>query len=593
MIQKLRPGSTRRSFVASAPLLAALGACAAHPSGQSLALGAAGADRPDIIMIVLDDVGFSDLGAFGSEIRTPNMDALAAGGLRYNRFDTRAVCTATRAALLTGRNNQTVGLADLPAETPQGPENQTKDRGELPSNAPLVSETLHAAGYATYAVGKWHVAPEYEDGSPGKNGSWPLQRGFDRYYGFPSGWTDQYHPTLLEGNAQIATPQREGYHLSADLVDRTIADLRSTPENKPAFVYLAFGAAHSPIQAPRAYIDRYAGQYDRGWDVMRAERLTRMKALGVVPQDTHLTAHNNGDRLWADLSDTEKRVYARFMETYAGFIEHTDDQIGRLVADLKARGRFDNTLIVLVSDNGAAGEGGQKGYFEKLYQPSSMTIDDIAARLDDLGTDKTQSQYQRPWARLGTTPFNRYKVWPYAGGVRTPMILSWPAGADAGAVRDQYVDVIDLAPTFVDVAGARYETEVKGQPVIPVAGRSLRASLRNPRAPSPREVQYFELRGNRAIRQGDWRAVAMHQIGTDFDNDRWELFNLAADFSESVDLSARYPEKLSELKALWWSEARRYANPPISEPPERFARRNSYSDAFPASSQASGPAAGR
>lgn len=580
MIQTHRSGSTRRGFVAAAPLLAALGACASMPAGVKTA-------RPDIIMIVLDDVGFSDLGAFGAEIRTPNIDALAAGGLRYNRFDTRAVCTATRAALLTGRNNQTVGLADLPAEKPQGPENQTKDRGELSPDAPLVAATLRAAGYATYAVGKWHVAPEYEDGRPGNNGSWPLQRGFDRYYGFPSGWTDQYHPTLLEGNDRIETPNREGYHLSVDLVDRTIADLRSTPEGQPAFVYLAFGAAHSPIQVPRAYIDRYAGVYDRGWDAMRAERMERMKALGVVPQDTQLTPHNRGDRLWADLSDTEKRVYARFMETYAGFIEHTDEQIGRLVEDLKARGKFENTLIVLVSDNGAAAEGGQKGYFEKLYKPSSLTIEDIAARLDDLGTDKTQAQYQRPWGRLGTTPFNRYKVWPYAGGVRTPMILSWPDGADRGAVRDQHVDVIDLAPTFVDVAGARYETQVDGRPVIPVAGKSIKATLRDPRAPSPREVQYFELRGNRAIRKGDWRAVAMHQIGSDFDTDRWELFNVAVDFSESVDLSAQYTEILAELKALWWSEARRYANPPISEPDERFARRNSFVDAFPPQAPAS------
>ena len=547
--------------------LPAAGALADEPAVPADQRG----ERPDIILIVLDDVGFSDLGAFGSEIRTPNIDALAAGGLRYNRFDSKAVCSPTRASLLTGRNPQTVRMADLPAAQVD-PADLTRDRGELPANASTIAQVLHRAGYATHGFGKWHLAPDNEDGSPGNNASWPLQRGFDGFYGFFSGWTDQYHPELIEGNAHLPTPDQPGYHFSADITDRAIATLDAGAQ-QPQFVYLAYGAGHAPIQVPQPYIDAYAGIYEKGWDALRVDRLARQKLLGIMPAQTELTPRAASDRAWADLIDTEKTVFARFMATYAGFITHTDEQIGRLVQHLKDTGRFDNTLIVLVSDNGAASEAGQKGAFERMYRPNTLTPEQMLARLPELGTDQTQSEYQRPWAYLGATPFERYKLWPQLGGVRTPMVVSWPHTIDdGGQVRRQYVDAVDIAPTLADAAGTTFPEAVDGREEIPVAGRSILPTIDDADAPG-RDVQYFELRGNRAITQGKWRALAIHPRYGDFADDVWALYDMEADPSALHDLAAQMPDKLAELQALWWAEARKYSNPPLAEGPEPFNSR--------------------
>lgn len=533
--------------------------------------------KPNIVLIVLDDVGFSDLGAFGSEIHTPNIDALAAGGLRYNHFDSKAVCTPTRAALLMGRNNQTVRMADLPAA--ERTDIFTRDRGELAANAQMLPQALKAAGYRTYGVGKWHLGPEYEDGKPGNNASWPLQRGFDRFYGFYNGWTDQYHPALIEGNRTLPTPQMPGYHFSVDIADHAMADIDDAAR-KPFFLYFAMGAGHAPLQVPRAYIERYRGVYEKGWDAVRVDRFARMKKIGIIPADTVLTERAPGDRAWNSLSDDEKAVFARYMATYAGFLEQADEQIGRVVRKLKETGQYDNTIITLISDNGAASEAGQEGGFEKMYRTSKLSVAEQRARIDDIGTDKLQPEYPRPWAWAGDTPFRRYKVWPYAGGVRTPLIISWPAAIrDAGAVRTQLVDAIDIAPTLLDAAGTGFAKSVRGIPQIPVAGRSIRSSFRD-RTAKIRTVQYFELRGQRAITSGNWRAVAMHKFGTDFANDKWELFDLSKDYSESADLADRYPRRLAALKALWWREARKYSTPPLAEPLEIFAKRARYDDAF-------------
>lgn len=563
--------SARRSI--AKVITPALGALLLPMAGPALAKPAGGPDnRPNIVVIVLDDVGFSDLGAFGSEIRTPNIDALAASGVRFNRFDTKAVCSPTRAALLTGRNSQTVRMADLPSAK-LDPNDWTRDRGELAKNASTIAQVLKTAGYRTVGLGKWHLAPETEDGTPGNNASWPLQRGFDSFYGFFLGWTDQYRPSLIEGNQRIPTPDKEGYHFSVDITDHAIAALtpKADEPRKPTFLYLAYGTAHSPIQVPKPYIDSYAGVYEKGWDAMRADRLARMKAMGIVPANTNLATRSPGDRLWSDLSQTEKTVFARYMATYAGYITHADEQIGRVIAHLKATGQYDNTLIVLMSDNGPASESGQKGSFERLYAPNRLTPEQMLERVDDLGTVKTQSQYPRPWAMLGATPFPRYKLWPYAGGTRTPLIVSWPSLIkDKGAVRTQHVDVIDIAPTLAEAAGTHFPKSVKGQPELPVAGKSIRASIASAKAPSAREVQYFELRGNRAITVGKWKAVAIHARNTDFAKDRWMLFDTSTDFSESNDLAARYPEKLAELQRIWWQEARKYSTPALAEAPPRF-----------------------
>lgn len=534
----------------------------------------------NIVVIVLDDVGYSDLGPFGSEIRTPNIDALANRGLRYNRFDSKAVCSPTRAALLTGRNPQTVRMADLPADKVDLSD-LTRDRGELPENAQTVAQVLRSAGYQTYGFGKWHLAPQDQDGSAGHNGSWPLQRGFDSFYGFFLGWTDQYHPKLIEGNRKVASPETPGYHFSVDITDRAIQALAppSGQRGKPKFVYLAYGAGHAPIQVPRQYADAYAGVYDKGWDKLREERLSRQKAMGLMPEQTVLPPRNPGDRAWDSLTATEQRVFARFMQVYAGFLTHTDEQIGRLVHYLKQTRQYDDTLILLMSDNGAASEAGQMGSFEQLYRPNSLTPEQMWARIDELGTDKTQSEYQRPWAMLGATPFRRYKLWPNLGGVRVPMLLSWPrVVTDGGAIRNQFVDVVDIAPTLADLAATSFAKTVDGHPQLPVAGLSFRRTITAATAPSARNVQYFELRGNRAITSGRWRAVAIHRQGTDFATDPWQLYDIMADPSESQDLAARLPRKLAELKALWWKEARKFSTPALAEAPARFRERERFDD---------------
>jgi len=539
--------------------------------------------RPNIVLIVLDDVGFSDIGAFGSEIRTPTIDALAADGLRYNRFDTKAICSSTRAALLTGRNSHTVQMADLAAGTDlTDPSRSKAARGELPRNAETVAQALRSAGYSTWALGKWHLVPRGEfDGSV--KASWPQQRGFDHFYGFLSGWTDQYKPALVDGYTPVSAPSSPGYHLTTDLVDHAIAAFdadRASGTGKPSFVYLALGTAHAPIQAPRSYIDAYGDLYARGWDVIREERFERLKQLGVIPADTELPPINPGDRPWSSLTDQEKTVFARFMATYAGFITHADAQIGRLVEHLKQTGQYDNTVFVVLSDNGAAPEAGQQGGFKFPYNDQT-SVAEMARELDKLGGPETQSLYQRPWAMAGVTPFRRYKLWPYAGGTRTPLIISWSKGIKAkGAVRPQFVDAIDIGPTLLDLAGTTFHASIDGERQIPVAGRSIRATFVSPSA-STRSTQYFELRGNRAITSGRWKAVAMHQFDTDFSGDKWELFDTATDYSESRDLSAKYPRKLEELKALWWKEARKYSDPPLSEPAAAIRRFRQFDDEFP------------
>ncbi|WHU01418.1 arylsulfatase [Sphingomonas sp. NIBR02145] len=565
--------SSRRQLIGA---LLANSALAAATPGQ-----ASKRKPPNIVLIVLDDTGYSDFGCFGSEIRTPNIDALAADGLRFNHFESKAICTATRAALLTGRNNHSLGLADLPSGKFQPP-GTGKDAGDLAANVQLLPEALRARGYATMAIGKWHLATEFQDGSPGNNASWPRQRGFDYYYGFISGWADQLRPDLVENNARIGKPSDPNYHFSADITDRAIARLaesKAASPGKPRFLYLAFGATHAPIQVPRPYIDAYAGQYDKGWDAIRAARFARQKTMGIVPPGTTLPPANSGDDAWEPLDPVKKRVYARFMEAYAGFLTHTDEQIGRLVAALKASGDYDNTVFVLLSDNGASAEHGQTGSIGQLYPPAHLDAAELATHMQDIGT--AQIGMQRPWGMASNTPFRRYKSWPNAGGVRTPLIVSWPGHLpNKGAIRRQRIDAVDIAPTLVELAGARFDAVVDGTPMIPVAGASFRNALFSASAPDPRPVQFFELRGNRAVRAGKWRAVAIHKLGTPFEQDHWALYDTEADFAEAEDLSGRNPNKVSELKAIWQREASRYGALPLSEGPDYVRKLDRYRDAF-------------
>ena len=508
---------------------------------------------PNVVYIVLDDTGFGDLGCYGSSVSTPSINALAAGGLLFNNFQSKAVCSPTRASLLTGRNAHSVGMKELPG----GDQGYPHTRGRVPASAANIAQILSRNGYSTFAAGKWHLVPREDITPAGDRTHWPLQKGFDRFHGFLSGWTDQYRPDLVVDNHAVPAPERPGYHFSEDIVDQAIAMLEGKLEadaEKPFFLYLAFGATHAPIQVPKRYIEKYKGAFDEGWDVVRQRRFRRQLELGIIPSGSRLPPRNPGDPAWSDLSDTERTVYARFMEAYAGFTEHTDDQIGRLTGFLKERGQFDNTLVVLISDNGGAPEAGLKGNFARSYGDPT-TVEEMHERLDELGGPGTQPLYPRPWAMASSAPFKYYKLWPFNGGVRTPMIVSWPERILRTGLREQFIDVIDITPTVLDYLRIEEPEVFNGVCQMPMHGRSLREAFEDPAAPAPRDTQFFELWGSRGIYHRGWKAVAFHTPGADFESDHWELYNLEADFTETTDLASQHPEKLKELQDLWWDEA--------------------------------------
>jgi arylsulfatase len=531
---------------------------------------------PNIIYIVLDDTGFSDLHCYGSEIATPNIDALAARGLFYNQFHSKAVCSPSRASLLAGRNSHAVGMKELP-DSDQG---YPHSRGGIPPAAATIAQILRANGYGTMGAGKWHLTPRTDMNESADRTHWPVQKGFNRWYGFLSGWTDQYHPSLIEDNHAIPAPATPGYHLSVDIVDhamKMVGDHTAAGAGKPFFLYIAFGATHAPVQVPREYIEKYVPVFERGWDRIREERYRRQLDLGVIPANTKLPPRNPGDPAWNDLSGEERAVYARFMAAYAGFLEHADEQVGRLIRYLKEHDLFENTAIFLVSDNGGAPEAGVRGGFARPYGDRTP-VHEMYQRLNELGSDKTQPLYQRPWAMASDTPFKYYKLWPYRGGVNTPCIVSWPAGIKNHGLRKQFVDIIDITPTVLDITGIQAPAMFEGVCQMPMQGASIRATFEDPNAPNPRHAQYFELWGSRGIWADGWSAVATHKPGTDFDSDRWELYHVAEDFSECQDLAARQPEKLAGMKKLWWSEAAKNGALPQLEAPA--SRQNTYDQAL-------------
>lgn len=563
----------------SRSLLAVVVASALCVSAQAVQRAPLAPARPNIVVIALDDVGFSDLGAFGSEISTPHIDALAKRGLRYVRFDTNAICSATRASLLTGRNAPTLRMTALPSDLAAPDANDTSAyKGELPLNVELLPEALRRAGYTTVAIGKWHLSPRYDTGQPGHDASFPLQRGFDRFFGFKMGWTDQYRPDLVEGNSSVGRSDRPDYQLSADLIDRAIDSIASSRRrlpDRPFFLYVAMPVAHAPTQVSSAYIDRYVSTYEQGWDRIREERFARQQAMGIVRSGVRLPIREAGDPAWDALSAQQRRVYTRFMAAYAGFLQYGDEQIGRLLSTLQSEGIEENTIVVLLSDNGPASETKSGGF--RVPYGDETTLQQMDEHLGELGGPATQPLYQRPWAYAGATPLRRYKLWPYQGGIRTPLIIAWPGRVpDPGSIRSQYVHVVDLAPTLLEAAGGRFRDVIDGRPQIPVAGRSIAATVRSAKAAPARSVQFFELWGNRAITDGRWRAVSVHEAGTDFGRDWWQLFDIDADPTESTDLAASNPAKLSALQRLWVHEAATYGDLPLREAPP--ARRSTFAD---------------
>ena len=535
-------------------------------------------DAPNVVLVLFDDVGFGSFGCYGAEIATPTIDALAASGIRYNNFHVTPLCSPTRAALLTGRNHHSVGMAFL-ANADSGFPNA---RGHVSKQAATLAEMLRAAGYRTLCVGKWHLAPIDQTSAAGPYDQWPLGRGFDRYYGFLDALTDHFYPDLVYDNHRVDPPKtpEEGYHLTSDLIDHAIGFLRdqvSAAGDQPFFLYVAFGTAHCPHQAPQEFLDKYRGRYDVGWDAIRRERYERQLALRVIPEGTELAPRNAGVSAWDELSDDEKRVSARLQEAFAAMVDHSDHELARLVDELKRLDRFENTIFVVLADNGASQEGGVGGTtnivaYENGHQP------DLAfnlARLATIGGPRSQTNYPQGWAQVGNTPLRRYKQNTHGGGVRAPMVLAWPKGIAArGEVRQQFHHVIDIAPTILDLAGVTAPQAYNGIPQLPIHGVSMRYSFDDAGATTQHRTQYFEMFSHRAIWHDGWKAVAFHQRGRSYADDPWELYRLDEDFSECRDLAARRPEVLQKLVELWWTEAGRYGALPLDDRgfPERAVR---------------------
>ena len=468
--------------------------------------------------MLFDDVGFSDFGCYGSPIATPAIDAIAGRGLRYTGFHTTAMCSTTRAALLTGRNHHSVGVGCL-ANFDSG---YPGYRGKITREAGTLAEMLRPHGYRNYMLGKWHVTPLTESGATGPFDGWPLGRGFDRFYGFMDAETDQYAPELVRDNTPVDPPGTfaTGYHLTSDLVDqgiRYIADHVGDNAETPWLMWLAFGACHAPHQAPFDLIRKYDALFAEGWDAERDRRLARQIELGIVPKGTRLPPRNDAVKPWAELPDGEKRLFTRLQAAYAAMLDHADQHIARLMAFLETAGQLDDTLIVIMSDNGASQEGGPFGMVNAMgpYNLRREPIEEKIARIDDIGGPDTHSNFPLGWAMAANTPLRRYKQNTHGGGIRDPLVMAWSKGIAArGELRHQFCHASDLVPTLLDVVGVKPPKTINGVKQMPIEGTSFARSLENAKAPSKAKPQYFEMFGHRGLVQDGWKAVCFHPPGT-------------------------------------------------------------------------------
>jgi len=541
---------------------------------------------PNVLYIVLDDTGFGHLGCYGSPIRTPNLDRLAAGGLRFNNMHTTALCSPSRSCMLTGRNHHSNAMACIT----EGATGYPGSNGLIPFENGFLSEMLQAHGYNTMALGKWHLTPTEQCSPAGPYDRWPLGRGFERFYGFMGGDTSQYYPDLVYDNHQVQAPRtpEQGYHLTEDLVDHAIefvADAKQVAPDKPFFMYFCTGAMHAPHHAPREWADKYKGQFDDGWDAYRQKVYERQLALGILPAGTKLSERDPDVAAWDSLGGDEKRLYARMMEVFAGFLEHTDHHIGRLIAFLEQMRMLDDTLIMVISDNGASAEGGPHGSINEnlFFNNVPETLEDNLKAIDDLGGPKCFNHYPWGWAWAGNTPFRRWKRETYRGGAADPFIVHWPARIKAkGEVRDQYAHIVDMVPTVLDALGLTPPAAVRGVTQSPIQGVSFAHAFADAKAATRHHTQYFEMMGHRAIYHDGWRAVcpvpgpSFTEAGMGFgemviteeklrelDAKGWELYHVDEDFSETRNLAAEHRDKLIEMIALWYVEAGKYDVLPI------------------------------
>jgi arylsulfatase A-like enzyme len=538
---------------------------------------------PNVVYIVLDDVGFSAMSCYGGPIAVPNIERIAAEGVRYTQWHTTALCSPTRSCLLTGRNHTRNSMACI-TEAAIGFPNAS---GTIPAENGMISEILGERGWNTYMVGKWHLCPTIEMNVASTRRNWPSGRGFERSYGFLGAETNQWYPDLVYDNHPVDQPKspQEGYHLTEDLTDKAlefIKDAKVLAPDKPFFLYYAPGAAHAPHQAPREWIDKFKGQFDMGYEAMREQTLARQKKMGIVPADTELPPVNpigtetrkgpkgqpfpplDVTRPWDSLSADEKRLFSRMAEVYAGFLAHADHHIGRLLDYLVESGQRDNTMVILVSDNGASGEGGPNGSTnENLF--ANGIPDDIKtnlAMIDELGGTKTYNHYPNGWAMAFNTPFKMWKRYEFNGGTADPCIISWPSStagqAGRGELRHQYHHAIDIVPTILDTLGVEPPATIKGHVQSRFDGVNMRYSVTDPSAPSARPTQFYSMLGSRGIWHDGWKAVSTHPTlsgWSDFNDDTWELYHTDTDRAELHDLAAEQPGKLRELVQLWFAEA--------------------------------------
>ncbi|TWT66501.1 arylsulfatase [Allorhodopirellula solitaria] len=532
---------------------------------------------PNVLVVMLDDVGYSQSSLFGGLVDMPTLDSIANQGLVYNNFHTTAVCSATRTALLTGRNHHQNNMSSI-AETATAFPGST---GMRPNYIAALPKILKYNGYKTAMFGKNHEIPPWQTGPAANQKLWPSQVGFEKFYGFFGGETDQYQPVLVDGVTRIKTPRTKDYHFTTDMTDQTISwlDLQySYNPDTPFFAYYAPGATHAPHQAPKEWIDKYKGKFDMGWDQLREDVYNRQKQMGIIPQDTVLPSMPDGVPRWNSLTEDEKRIFARQMEVFAGFLAHTDHEIGRVIDSLKKTGQFDNTLIFyIVGDNGASAEGNRNGSFNSLSFYNGVEEDPqfILDNLAKLGSRDSFGHYAKGWAIAGDAPFAWMKgTASDFGGSGNGMAISWPSGIkkDKDTIRSQWTHVTDITPTILDAAHLPQPTEVDGVKQISMAGKSFTNSFNDPKAKSKHTTQYFELAGNRAIYSDGWFARVIHwplwedaKKFSTLQDDTWELFDVSKDFALANDVADEYPEKLKSMKELFDKEATKYHVYPLDD----------------------------
>ena len=523
------------------------------------------AGAPNVLIVLIDDMGFSQSSAFGGPIHMPTVERLANNGLRFNQFHTTALCSPTRTALLSGRNHHMNNMGGITEVATAYPGNT----GKKPDSVAPLAETLRLNGYSTAQFGKNHETAAWEVSVSGPTSGWPTRSGFDKFYGFMGGETNQWAPLVYDGTTPVELPHDPNYHFMTDMTNQAVkwvqAQKSLTPD-RPFFMYFAPGATHAPHQVPKEWVAKYKGKFDQGWDTLREETLVRQKALGVVPKDTPLARKPSFIKDWATLSADEKRLFARQMEVFAGFGEYADTEIGRVVDVLRDMGQLDNTLILyIVGDNGASAEGGATGLLNEnaFFNRIEESIADQLKRIDDLGGPLAYNHYAAGWAVAGNTPFTWAKqVASSYGGTRNPLVMHWPKGIKAqGEIRTQWHHVIDVAPTVLEAAGLPEPTVVNGAKQVPIQGVSMLYAAKDPKAENRHIAQYFEIGGNRAIYNDGWLAGTVHRAPWEttprraLQDDIWELYDTRGDFSLVNDLAAKQPAKLAEMKKLFMKEA--------------------------------------